>query len=125
MDPDLGRRLSPARARFGLLYLRGGRWGERQVVPADWVAKSVARHVELERDGASRTVGYGYLWWILQADPKGSGKNIFAAMGFMGQYIFVVPEHDMVVVTTAGADRKDQQTPVEFLYSHILKAVRR
>lgn len=46
-------------------------------------------------------------------------------MGFMGQYIFLVPEHDLVVVTTASARGADQQRPIDFLYSHVLKAVRR
>ena len=47
-------------------------------------------------------------------------------MGFRAQYIFVVPEHDMVVVVTGGTQSgRDQRRPIEFLYSHILPAVRR
>jgi CubicO group peptidase (beta-lactamase class C family) len=113
-------------AKFGLLYLRGGRWEDRQVVPANWVEESTRRHVKLEGRGG-RAVGYGYLWWILPPDPKGPGKrDIFAAMGFRAQYIFVVPEHDMVVVVTGGTQSgTDQRMPIEFLYSHILPAVRR
>ncbi len=111
-------------ARFGLLYLRGGRWGDRQVVPADWVARSIRRQVAWDRD---HSVGYGYLWWILEPDPEGAGKrDIYAAMGYRGQYIFVVPEHDMVVVVTGGArSRQGQARPIEMLYSHILPAVKR
>ncbi|MCP4654441.1 MAG: serine hydrolase [bacterium] len=112
-------------ARFGLLYLRGGRWGDRQVVPADWVARSIRRQVKWGRDDG--VVGYGYLWWILAPDPEGTGKqDVYAAMGFRGQYIFVVPEHDMVVVVTGGTrNRQDQSRPIEFFYSHILPAVMR
>lgn len=109
-------------AKLGQLYLQGGRWHGQQVVPADWVAASVRRHVERRR---GHDVGYGYLWWILEPDPGGTGEqDIYAAKGFMGQYIFVVPEHDMVVVVTAGARGADQDRPVDFLYSHILPAVR-
>ena len=45
-------------------------------------------------------------------------------MGFRAQYIFVIPEHDMVVVVTGGTrSGADQRKPVEFLYRHILPAV--
>ncbi len=113
-------------ARFGLLYLRGGRWGDRQVVPAKWVAQSTRRQLKLDGGSTGHRVGYGYLWWILEPDPGGSGEqDIFAAMGFRAQYIFVVPEHDMVVVVTGGTrNGRDQRRPIEFLYSHILPSVR-
>ena len=111
-------------ARFGLLYLRDGRWNGKQVVPADWVAASLKRHVEFER-ASGRAIGYGYWWWVLPPDPDGEGqREIYGAFGFKGQYIFLVPEHDMVVVVTAGArGGREQRAPQEFLYSHILKAV--
>ncbi len=113
-------------AKFGLLYLRGGRWGERQVVPEEWVKRSIERHVRRDGGSSGRNVGYGYLWWILEPDPKGkTGQDIYAAMGFRAQYIFVIPEHDMVVVVTGGTrNYQDQQRPISFLYSHILPAVR-
>ncbi len=114
-------------AKLGLLYLRQGRWGEKQVVPADWVRASVRRHVELDPGTTGHTVAYGYLWWILEPDPDGEGRqDIYAAMGFRAQYIFVVPEHRMVVAVTGGThNRTDQRRPIEFLYSHILPAVLR
>ncbi len=113
-------------ARFGLLYLRGGRWRDQQVVPRSWVEASVQRHVTFE-PAQGRSVGYGYLWWLLAPDPEGAGvEGIYAAMGFRAQYIFVIPEHDMVVVVTGGTrNRQDQRRPIDFLYSHILPAVRR
>lgn len=112
-------------AKLGLLYLRGGRWGDRQVVPADWVARSTSLQVARRR--GEHEIGYGYLWWILEPDPAGDGRrHIYAAAGFMGQYIFVVPEHDMVVVVTGGTGSyADETRPVGFLYSHILPSVSR
>jgi CubicO group peptidase (beta-lactamase class C family) len=113
-------------ARFGLLYLRRGRWRDQQVVPAEWVEESTRQQVAFEPPRGHST-GYAYLWWILEPDPDGEGKErIYAAMGFRAQYIFVVPEHDMVVVVTGGTQSgRDQRRPIEFLYSHILPAVRR
>ena len=59
------------------------------------------------------------------SDPRTGGSPIYAAVGFMGQYIFVIPEHDMVVTVTAGARTSaDMNRPVEFLYSDLLPAVR-
>ena len=113
-------------ARFGLLYLRNGRWADEQVVPEAWVRESFRRHVEFDTKGRG-VVGYGYLWWVLAPDPNGSApRDIYAAIGRMAQYVFVVPEHDMVVVVNGSARAgADQGRPIEFLYSYILPAVRR
>jgi CubicO group peptidase (beta-lactamase class C family) len=116
-------------AKFGLLYLKNGRWGDLQVVPEEWVRESSQMHVEFEAKGPKGpgAIGYGYLWWILFPDPRGNGRqDIYAAIGRFAQYIFIIPEHDMVVVvngfTQPGAD---QNKPVQFLYDCILPAVRR
>jgi CubicO group peptidase (beta-lactamase class C family) len=122
-----GLRLRPRdMAKFGLLYLRKGRWEEKQVVPTAWVEASTKRHVTFANVHRGM-LGYGYLWWILPPDPASNRKTeIFAARGFRAQYIFVVPEHDMVVVVTGGAQTgRHMIKPVEFLHSHILPAVNR
>ncbi len=111
-------------AKFGLLYLRCGRWNGQQVVPEAWVRASLRRHVEFPGAWAPFT-GYGYLWWVFEGDRDASGSSdIYAATGLYGQYIFLIPKHDAVVVVTAHARRdEDQRRPIEFLYSHILPAV--
>ena len=79
-------------ARLGLLYLQGGRWGDEQVVPEHWVDES------LQPSPASEAAGepYGYQWWL--SDLEGSDVDISAAIGHDGQWIYVVPELDLVVV---------------------------
>jgi CubicO group peptidase (beta-lactamase class C family) len=113
-------------AKLGLLYLRGGQWQGKEVVPRSWVEESTRMQVKFGRSNG-HTIGYGYLWWILGPDPDGAGRErIYAAMGFRAQYIFVVPEHDLVVVLTGGTrSYADEQRPIGFLYSDILSAVRR
>jgi CubicO group peptidase (beta-lactamase class C family) len=51
-------------ARFGLLYLRHGRWREQQVIPAEWVDESTSPY-STTNSGS----GYGYLWWTAPSEP--------------------------------------------------------
>ena len=75
-------------ARFGLLMLREGRRDREQVVPAEWVRESTAR--DSSRDPAEQ---YQYWWWI---DTKRPGR--YYAAGNKGQYVYVAPDKDAVVV---------------------------
>jgi CubicO group peptidase (beta-lactamase class C family) len=88
--------------RLGQLYLRGGRWHGRQVVPEQWVEDSTRNQL----DGVGGPgAGYGYLWWTYDsADPRG-----FAAAGYGGQRIHVVPELGLVVVLSSEADIREPQ----------------
>ena len=84
---------------FGELYLDEGRVGDRQVVPAEWVAASTRAHSTGWPDRYGR---YGYLWWIR---PSGA----FMAVGYGGQLLYVDREREAVVVvlsseTGKGAD---------------------
>ncbi len=81
-------------AKFGYLYLKNGVWNGQQIVPADWVQVSTAKHANTWDDR-----GYGYLWWQLYFGG-------YAALGQSGQEIIVLPDQDMVVVFTAGLDEK-------------------
>jgi len=76
-------------AKLGLLYLQGGAWDGRQIVPAAWVADSVTAHV-----ATGEGHRYGYQWWIYDF-------GAYAAQGRYGQFIMVVPAQDLVVVATA------------------------
>ena len=90
-------------ARLGLLYLREGRWGDEQVVPADWVKASVT--------GAPTSPDtYGYMWW-LPGEDSSLPDDLFSANGHDGQFIFVVPSLDLVVVRN-GTYVKDPGEPV-------------
>jgi CubicO group peptidase (beta-lactamase class C family) len=84
-------------ARFALLYLHGGRWGDKQIVPADWVKASTHPY----SDNVSG--GYGYLWWTGDSTTGVAGetafpKGSFWAEGNLGQYAVVVPSLDLIVV---------------------------
>ncbi len=85
--------------KLGQLFLNGGRWGEQQVVPADWVDEATARQVAA--DGLSD--GYGYQWWTATLD----GDHVFEALGYGGQVIQVVPGRNVVVVTSTEVRPSD------------------
>lgn len=89
-------------ARLGLLYLRGGRWGDGQVVSEAWVKES------LEPTTASAGE-YGYQWWL--DDLEGLPVDLFRAAGVDGQYIYVIPSLDLVVVRN-GTYVKDPGPPI-------------
>jgi CubicO group peptidase (beta-lactamase class C family) len=83
-------------ARFGWLYLNGGRWRGQQVVPADWVAESTRSYSD-----AKPGIGYGYMWWVSKKDIQFRthvGAGAFSARGHGGQYIVVAPNPRIVVV---------------------------
>jgi len=83
--------------KFGLLFLNQGRWGDKQVVPAEWVRESTRDHMA----GIEADEGYGYLWWPFgdASDPQVRGYGYMAA-GWGGQRIHVLPRLNMVVATT-------------------------
>jgi CubicO group peptidase (beta-lactamase class C family) len=84
-------------ARFGWLYLNNGKWRERQIVPATWVAESTATHSDL---GGGR--GYGYMWRT--AEGGGLAPNVtlpatcFYHSGRGVHYLIVMPTLDLVIV---------------------------
>ncbi|MEI6670140.1 MAG: serine hydrolase [Acidobacteriota bacterium] len=92
-------------ARFGYLYLRGGRWGERQVVPAEWVRRSTTPYTT---DLEPPYPGYGFLWWV--------NDTGFAAHGLGGHVIHVVPSRDLVIVHRVA---NDDDTAIQVAYQDI------
>jgi len=88
-------------AKLGQLYLQDGVLNGERILPAGWVeaaTESISSYHELEAQEG--IVGYGYGLWTL-SDEYGQGA--YQAWGWGGQYIVVMPEHDMVVALTGGS----------------------
>lgn len=81
-------------AKIGYLYLRGGAWDGRQILDPDFAAAATARQVE--RVNAPGW-GYGYQWWRLDRD----GVAVWAGLGFGGQFLLILPEHDLLGVVNS------------------------
>ena len=102
-------------AKFGYLFLKNGKWEGEQLIPEDWVEKSRQKHMERKYIPDS---WYGYHWWVFD--------DFYAAVGYGGQWIMVVPEHDLVVVFTNNFEEGDElqwSTPERLLYTYILPAI--
>jgi CubicO group peptidase (beta-lactamase class C family) len=102
--------------KIGLLYMNGGLWNGRQVLPADWVKTSTAHHTSL---GGT---DYGYLWWRPYLEVPGGRHYGIMATGNGGQKIFLWPALDLVVVITGG--NYNTQSPANALaINYILPAL--
>jgi CubicO group peptidase (beta-lactamase class C family) len=88
-------------ARFGLLYLNGGKMMGQQIVPEDWVSASVNPTAPYllpgKRDSSDWVLGYGYQWWIPE-NPQGD----FLAIGIYNQFIYVSPKYNVVIAKTSA-----------------------
>jgi CubicO group peptidase (beta-lactamase class C family) len=90
-------------AKFGLLYLNDGEYEGNQILPGWWVEQSLQKHSEnisragTKRYGSFRDIGYGYQWW----SSRVGDHHFDYAAGHGGNYIILLDELDMIIVTTA------------------------
>jgi len=96
-------------AKIGWLYLKKGQWDGKQIVPAAWVEASTRGHIS-----STLFPRYGYQWWI--------DASYYMAVGYKGQFIYVVPEKNMVVVFTCALPRSDFYKPKTLLNEYIIPA---
>jgi CubicO group peptidase (beta-lactamase class C family) len=79
-------------ARFGLLFLREGKWKDKQIITGEWVKESTTQY-SVKDD----TYGYAYLWWTINAEPF-KELGAYTASGYGGHWIAVVPGANLVFV---------------------------
>ena len=97
-------------AKFGYLFLHGGEWDGEQVVPEEWVEEATAKHID-----ANIYPGYGYQWWV---HPDG----YYSGVGHMGQFIHVVPDLNLIMVTTSS-NENDFNRILALLEDYVIPAV--
>ena len=108
-------------AKIGYLILNNGRWKDSQILPASWIEETTKIHTNYG------TAGYGYqLWSYSSKDTKGRKFEFFSAQGYGGQFIFVLPAQNMVVVSTAfnPDDQKKWFQSFDMLQKFILPSVK-
>lgn len=114
-------------ARFGQLFLQQGESAGSPVLPREWVARSSVPYFGWRFNlGKLTGISYGFLWWVV----PGTSGPLYFAWGFGGQYVVVVPELYLVIVTTnnwrgvgAAAGRYERQT-MDVLVDYIIPAFR-
>ena len=81
-------------ARFGLLYAQKGMWDGERLLSEEWI--------EFTRTPAPATAArgnfYGGQWWLVPDDRTDVPKDAYSTAGNRGQYVIVVPSHDLVIV---------------------------
>ncbi len=103
-------------ARFGQMYLQGGVWEGKQVVPAAWVAEATYAHSDNSNTQSTPdwSVGYGYQFWRCR-------HNAYRGDGAFGQYCIVMPEQDAVLAMISGV--RDMQVVLDKVWAHLLPAM--
>lgn len=106
-------------ASLGQLYLNGGTWNGKPIVPAKWVAASTTPHAQIDEEN-----DYGYLWWLRTFLPDNPKTRAWYMTGNGGNKVAVFPELDLVVViTSTNYNTRDMhQLSDKLLKEHILPA---
>ncbi|MCK5343717.1 MAG: serine hydrolase, partial [Candidatus Heimdallarchaeota archaeon] len=86
-------------AKIGYLFLRQGKWNDRQIISQKWVSESTKAQITDVTVG----YGYGYQWWCGEKDIYDQFIKVYYAAGMGGQLIFVSPSQNLVAVITSSA----------------------
>ena len=102
-------------AKLGYLYLNQGVWDGQQVVPASWIEATTTKHIQVPEPLEPWDLYMGYLWWLHEDGP-------YAAHGMKGQFIYVIPESDLVVVFTGDIPDAKFAQPQLLIRDYIIPA---
>jgi CubicO group peptidase (beta-lactamase class C family) len=108
-------------AKFALLYLQGGVWEGKQVLPKEWVDEATTMKIlqspdmpQAKRDSSDWQQGYCYQFWRCR-------HNAFRGDGAFGQLMVAMPEQDAVLVVTA--ESMDMQAELNLVWKYLLPAL--
>jgi len=125
LSPAAGLRLRPRdAAKIGQVVLNHGNWSGQEIVPATWIEQSI-----VPRFQAIGYFGglffYGYQWWLGRTLSRDQEVTWIAAVGLGGQRVFIIPNLDLVVMTTAGLYTNPRQgnASLDILYRFVIPSV--
>ena len=103
-------------ARFGLLLLQEGRWGDRQVISRDWVRLATSKQT-FSRRGSVPDLhqGYGFQFWRCR-------HNGYMAYGHLGQFLIVLPDQDAVISLQGGLEPIEKE--LDLVWKHLFPAMK-
>lgn len=108
-------------AKFGMLFLNEGNWYGEQLVPGWWVVASTTPRIDIGNNYA----GYGYYWWL---NSITGGYDMYSALGYGGQLLHVIPDLNIVMVTTHttqgnARDFAEEAESYEFIRNYLIPAI--
>lgn len=127
-DPVTNGISSREMMKFGLLYLSNGIWNGERIISEEWIKESTKMHM---KNPNKYIDGYGYYWWLKTFEINDKKYESYFAAGNGGQYIFIIPEEELVVVLTGGnyvgfksrPSFKVRSQPYNILANYILPAL--
>jgi len=106
-------------ARIGKLFLNKGKWNGKQIVSELFINESITP-ASITDEGKPNQI-YGYQWWLTEHQ----GRKVFYARGILGQYIFVIPELNLIFVRLGHKrgekEANGQLTDVPLYLSEVIK----
>jgi CubicO group peptidase (beta-lactamase class C family) len=124
--PAIGLRVRPRdAAKIGQLMLNRGAWGGKPIVSPEWIEQSVRPRFQAI-GYFSGLYFYGQQWWLGRSIAQEKEVKWIAAMGSGGQRIFIVPDRDLVVMTTSGLYFQSRQGDgaLDMLTNYVLPSIR-
>ncbi len=103
-------------AKLGYLYLNQGVWDGQQIIPSGWIKASTKGHIQVPEPLEPWDLYMGYSWWL-------HGSGLYAAHGTKGQFIYVIPESDLVVVFTGHITDAEFVQPQLLIRDYVIPAV--
>lgn len=101
-------------ARFGQFYLQKGMWDGKQLLPKSWIEEATSKQTESQKGDGDWSQGYGYQFWRCK-------PGFYRGDGAYGQFCFVMPEQDAVLVMTS--ESWDLQKSMNIAYDNLLPAM--
>jgi len=106
-------------AKFGWLFLKDGKWKENRIISEDWI--NTAPHTHITTQGRGRS--YGFNWMSGSRVVNGKKFEYIASFGYGGQTLYIVPEHDLILVFTCelSGENSGVNTLVKKAFAAIIK----
>jgi len=102
-------------AKIGQLILNNGKWKEKQIVSKKWIEESTTPKTKIA------AIDFGYLWWNIPFNVNEKIVVSISALGNGGQYIFIIPELEIVAVFTGNAyNSQDDMLPFKIMTDILL-----
>jgi len=113
-------------AKIGVCFLNKGSWKNQKILPGAWIEKSARPHpgnrgINIPGEDSGK-MGYSYSWWTKEYMEAGRKIHMYAAGGWGGQHIMVLPEVETVVVFTGG-NYTTKRPPFKILEKYIIPAL--